>query len=421
MQPRHRGGTIVAAVMLATGVVPTAAATTVHVDHAGGGDHVTIQEGIDAATYGDTVLVAPGTYYERLYMGPDADGVTLLSAAGPGSTTIDNEGVSLNSVIHCENVGTDTRIEGFTITGGNSYYWGGGIRADHADIRVASCTITDCLALQMQGGAIGSDDSSIMVSGCLIEGNRGGDGGGIGVWGGEAIITGNTIIGNEAASFTADQTGGGIYVSCDRAEINDNVIGNNSALFGGGICSWWTDELLVRENTIESNFAGYAGGGLALWSTAGTVSENTIMDNEVNMRGGGALDIRDRTGTLTLSNNVLFGNTGGDGESAIRIRQAGPVPALTGNYLCNEAQFEVLVDDTPLPDTLDFTGNWWGTDDPVEIAARVYDCSDDPGLLWCIDFSNWCTDPSCSGQLTSVEEPEGTTQASWGRIKSLYR
>jgi hypothetical protein len=398
----------------------------IHVDLAGGGDYLTIQEGIDAASYGDTVLVAPGTYYEHLYMGPTADGVTLLSEAGPESTVIDNEGVSHYSVIHCENVGGDTRIEGFAITGGDSYYWGGGIRADNADVRIVSCTITGCRAARMEGGGIGSSDSSIEVSGCWIEGNRGGDGGGIGVWGGEAIIKENTIIGNVAASFTANQSGGGIYASCSHAEITDNLIEGNSALHGGGIEVWGGDDTSIIGNRIMGNYAGSVGGGIALYNSACFASGNTVAGNHANQFGSGAVDVRDPSSSpprapAQFINNVFFNNTSDGDESAIRIRQGGPTPIFNNNFFADDTTYEVLVTSTPSADTIDFTGNWWGTDDPAEIAAKIYDCNDDPGLLWCIDFSDWCTDPSCDGQVTSVEDPPEASPVSWGRIKSLYR
>ncbi len=414
--------TVLAAALL---VATTAAASahTIHVDQTGGGDYLTIQGGIDAAAYGDTVLVAPGTYYEHLYMGPTADGVTLLSEAGPESTIIDNEGASYYSVIHCENVGPDTRIEGFAITGGDSYEWGGGIRADDADVRIASCTITACRALRMEGGGIGSTDSSIQVSGCWIEGNRAGDGGGIGVWGGEAIIKENTIIGNAADSFVGNQTGGGIYISCNHTEITDNSIEGNSALDGGGILDLGGDDTSITDNRIVGNTAGYHGGGIALCNSVCLATGNIIADNHAGMWGGGGASVRGGQSATPpqFLNNVFFGNTNEGSKCAIWVWFSGSTPIFNNNFFADNTTYEVLVSSTPSADTIDFTGNWWGTEDPDEIALKIRDCNDDPALLWCIDFSDWCTDASCDGQVTSVEDPPEAAPVSWGRIKSLYR
>jgi hypothetical protein len=72
------------------------------------GDYPTIQAGINAASPGDTVLVAPGTYYENVQM---AEGVSLIGS-GMEYTTIDGGG--LNDVIKALNI-NNYRIERFTV------------------------------------------------------------------------------------------------------------------------------------------------------------------------------------------------------------------------------------------------------------------------------------------------------------------
>jgi hypothetical protein len=57
--------------------------------------------------------------------------------------------------------------------------------------------------------------------------------------------------------------------------------------------------------------------------------------------------------------------------------------------------------------------NWWGTTDPVAIAASIWDRSDNPEICVMVDFDPWCLVPGC--EPTSVEE------SSWGALKALFR
>jgi len=58
--------------------------------------------------------------------------------------------------------------------------------------------------------------------------------------------------------------------------------------------------------------------------------------------------------------------------------------------------------------TIDATGNWWGTDDPAEIGAAIYDNEDKESIFGVVDYADWLTAP-------------GVEASSWGSIKALFR
>ena len=100
--------------------------TTWIIDQTGGGNFTTIQEGIDASSNLDTVLVHPGTYFENIdFIGKDITVASLLLTTGDesyiNSTIID--GNQNGSVVTFENNETNYAIlMGFTIQNGSGTY-----------------------------------------------------------------------------------------------------------------------------------------------------------------------------------------------------------------------------------------------------------------------------------------------------------
>ncbi|MEA3409209.1 MAG: right-handed parallel beta-helix repeat-containing protein, partial [Candidatus Eisenbacteria bacterium] len=154
-------------------VASTAAAVTIHVPS----DHSTIQNGISAASAGDTVLVACGTYYEHdITM---RSGITLRSESGQADcATIDAEHVG--HVLLCAGISDQTRVEGFTLTGGNGGQDGGAVQCLDSSPTFSNVVLRGSFASHGAGMFCGAG-SSPMIEHCIFRSNAAimGTGGGM--------------------------------------------------------------------------------------------------------------------------------------------------------------------------------------------------------------------------------------------------
>ncbi len=177
-----------------------AGGTTHTVSQDGTGDFTEIQSAISASTYGDTVLVFPGTYLENIdFWGKD---IVVMSTEGASQTIIDgNEQGSV--VTFSDNETRDAVLSGFSLTNGTGTF-------DSSD-------------MIHRGGGIYIFDASPTIHNCIIENNHimdFGFGGGMIVKGVEVnpLLSGTTIRHN-----TAGFAGGGILVDGDGRITMDSL------------------------------------------------------------------------------------------------------------------------------------------------------------------------------------------------------
>jgi len=305
-------------------------------------EYASIQAAIDAASPGDTVVVAPGVYRENLdFMGK---GITVTGRQPADATMVaatiidgDQKGavVTFNS---CEP--PEAVLCGFTITNGSGQL-------------EFSLNVLGSSARAGGGIRIGSESGPVIRNN-VITGNRADLGGGVYACSiSLALLEDNCITENQAL------LGGGVRVAGDfrKSRTRDHygqgqalpfqlrrcTVSHNRASIGAGISIDRVSSPVIVDNSIHHNVAVWDGGGIAIWDRSSPeVRGNRISCNRAgSVYGyGGGISIVN-TCRPTLTGNVIRENwatgsveSGGGGVMAYRSS-----PSLTANVLRdNQAQ-----------------------------------------------------------------------------------
>lgn len=265
-------------------------------------DQPDIQSGVMSANNGDTVLVAPGTYYENVnFLGKQivvashfirTDNLDFIT-----STIIDGSNPSNPDTASCVMFysGEDSLsvLQGFTLTGGTGTKW--------VDPGNPSYTWRG-------GGGVFSFTSSPTIK--------------------NNIIRNNTV--TNTTGVNGAQGGGTLHFSGNPRIIN-NLIMNNEARYGAGIVVDYSGAM-IKNNIIYKNFGGQDYGGGGIWTISNgpapiIIENNHIIENSVTGSGayggkGGAMFIW--MGTATARNNIIWGNT---------QSQGGPIAEVGGGNI----------------------------------------------------------------------------------------
>lgn len=291
---RYHEGVIRALALAALLQQPAARAPrTIHVPR----ELPTVQQAIDSASAGDTVLVAPGRYVENLRLRGENivlasefvlahDTSLILRTILDGSRPTHPDSGSVLTIYRFED--STTVVEGFTITGGTGTVW-----YDNKD-----------KILFREGGGILVD-----LAGPTIRNN---------------VITDNRADTARAGVLSAG--GGGVRIGFADPILEHNVITNNRGRYGAGVVLFYA-AATVRNNDVTGNIGGEDFGGAGLWAWGqltrrlpNVIEGNVIRGNRAlgadgrshfrrtpQAGKGGGLSLRGAG--AVLRNNVVSGNT----------------------------------------------------------------------------------------------------------------
>jgi len=236
------------------------------------GDYPTIQEAIDAAAPGWTILVAAGTYTGPLNTNLDFGGrdIELRSEGGPEVTIIDCAGAPVGLTFHSGET-VAAIVDGFTITRGGPH----GIRCQGS-----SPTIRNCIVAWNPLNGMICNNSSPVIENCIFADNchaAPANGAGIHCTNNSSLRIANCVfVRNDACCGVF---GGGIYSHSSSLTITGSVFMENPGEGGGGIACEMSS-LVISDSHFQNNSSDNdGGGGIGCYSSSATITGCTFYDN----------------------------------------------------------------------------------------------------------------------------------------------
>lgn len=218
-------------------------------------DHPTITDAIKASSNGDTILVAPGTYQERLDTRGKA--ITIRGIDGAGTTIVSGDGPGRGSTLTCDSdESAATRLVNLTFSGGT-----GQMNMNRGEI--------------MGGGLLVKDASPTFI-GCVFRDNNAqyGSGGGIAITGGGPVFIECDIIANRS-----DNIGGGVLAKESQPVFIRCRLIDNTSPCGGGFYVWYDCLPTFESCEFSGNAALLSGGGIFNWNAEPILNNCRFVDN----------------------------------------------------------------------------------------------------------------------------------------------
>ncbi len=347
----------------------------------------TIEAALDGAAYGDSVIVAPGTYYESHLVMPS--GVVLIgNPSDPSAVIIDAQQQSYVMIIPQAD---DTSVlEGFTLTGGSMLGSGGGLHCGYP--------------------------TRATIRHCDIVGNSSATGGGLACYGADPVFEHCRFLNNTAL---ADELlgGGAVTLNTSHPVFRDCVFAGNMTYGNGGAVAAYASTASFENCTFTGNVA-LNGSAFFVYHAEATFADCALTDNIVVGYGVGAAYVYE--GELTLENCTITGHQAaygagvfGSSNSSISMSHCAVV-ANAGTF--GAGGIELWFGSTVNADFCEFIDNTAGG-----VPGDGAVCDDCSAMLVCCETSPelWSGDGTVVFDNDDCEV--ATEPVTWGDVKASFR
>ena len=337
-----------------------AGSRTITVERDGSGEYATIQPALDAAASGDTILIGPGVYSEtnEYYLPGNGDWQDLIGYVPVPDISVIGAGEELTHLVYSVglhpikrafvylDLGGKFRVEGMSIEGfSNGIFIGGSILSVNGCSFLRNSRGIFWYSSGAGGGIFNSrfsSDDPINSLGLFLTGL------GRDMEISDCIFDTNQL---EVQGVTNSQF--------SRCEIFGSRVGIQIENSG---------EVILQDCSIHD----IEGVGISLVSN----SSCTVLECEIS-GGWDAVSVRS-FGLFSALNSVLWGGT----ESVILLDYAQPISMRHCDLIKGSSEFTINYHTQPdyYPVRHDFRANYWGTTDPDQISAWIYDGHDNPNV-----------------------------------------
>ena len=370
--------------------------------------HETIAAALAAASYGDTVSLADGNYFEHDLVLPP--GVALIGRSGIRDAVV-IDALGAGRVLWGEELNEANLLESLTLRGGYLYSgYGCGAYLDGA-VSLRNLVVEDNSSIGGRGIGVYAFLPSL-IEDCVLRNNRssseGSLGGGLAVhprWGGNCTLRRVDFIGNEAASGAAIYVWASSQIFIDSIRVLQNL-GLSAIMLYNGEASGASPTFLLENSLI----AGNSGTGISA-NASGTIRNCTIADcrSGIVSAGNSASDCY-----VLIENCIVTGSYDPNGFGGITSwyngQQGYPDVYCSDVYKNLPTNYSGMFDQTGLNGNISVDPRFCTGAGPEEYPLR----KDSP----CAPANNTCG--VLIGAFPVGCEATATEETSWSRIKSLY-